>query len=126
MFRYIFSAETFAPSSEIFIYFLDEQGVVMVGNEEAKLLNMEGNRRFDEGIVAGPFMLFGHVDKIAHVLRHNFAVELLGVSGKFLRFSGGCVEPCAALVRKSGSFTSAPFSGKFGAVFAELAKRLCG
>lgn len=41
------------------IYFLDEQGVVMVGNEEAKLLGMEGNRRFDEGIVAGPFIICG-------------------------------------------------------------------
>ena len=29
------------------IYFLHERGVVMVGNEEAKLLGMEGNRRFD-------------------------------------------------------------------------------
>lgn len=41
------------------IYFLHERGVVMVGNEEAKLLGMEGNRRFDDGIVAGPFFICG-------------------------------------------------------------------
>ena len=41
------------------IYFLHERGVVMVGNEEAKLRNMEGNRRFDDGIVAGPFIICG-------------------------------------------------------------------
>ena len=41
------------------IYFLHERGVVMVGNEEAKLCNMDGNRRFPEGIVAGPFFICG-------------------------------------------------------------------
>ena len=41
------------------IYFLRERGVVMVGNEEAKLLGMEGNRRFEDGIVAGPFFICG-------------------------------------------------------------------
>ena len=41
------------------IYFLHERGVVMVGNEEAKLRNMEGNRRFDDGIVAGSFIICG-------------------------------------------------------------------
>lgn len=41
------------------IYFLNERGVVMVGNEEAKLLGMAGNRRFPEGIVAGPFFICG-------------------------------------------------------------------
>ena len=41
------------------IYFLDEQGVVMVGNEEAKLIGLEGNRRFTEGIIAGPFFICG-------------------------------------------------------------------
>lgn len=41
------------------IYFLHERGVVMVGNEEAKLLGMEGNRRFNDGIVAGPFFICG-------------------------------------------------------------------
>lgn len=41
------------------IYFLHERGVVMVGNEEAKLLCMEGNRRFDDGIVAGLFIICG-------------------------------------------------------------------
>lgn len=41
------------------IYFLHERGVVMVGNEEAKLRNMAGNRRFPEGIVAGSFFICG-------------------------------------------------------------------
>lgn len=41
------------------IYFLHERGVVMVGNEEAKLRNMDGNRRFPEGIIAGPFFICG-------------------------------------------------------------------
>ena len=43
------------------IYFLHERGVVMVGNEEAKLHNMDGNRRFPEGIVAGPFIICGEL-----------------------------------------------------------------
>ena len=41
------------------IYYLDEPRAVMVGNEEAKLLGMEGNRRFNDGIVAGPFFICG-------------------------------------------------------------------
>lgn len=41
------------------IYFLHERGVVMVGNEEAKLLGMEGNRKFEDGIVAGPLFICG-------------------------------------------------------------------
>ena len=41
------------------IYFLHERGVVMVGNEEAKLIGMEGNRRFGDRIVAGPFFICG-------------------------------------------------------------------
>ena len=41
------------------IYFLHERGVVMVGNEEAKILGMDGNRRFSKGIVAGPFFICG-------------------------------------------------------------------
>ena len=41
------------------IPFLHDPDAVMVGNEEAKLLGMEGNRRFIEGIVAGPFFICG-------------------------------------------------------------------
>lgn len=41
------------------IYYLDEPRAVMVGNEEAKLIGMEGNRRFGERIVAGPFFICG-------------------------------------------------------------------
>lgn len=41
------------------IYYLDEPNVVMVGNEEAKLLGMDGNRRFGNRIVAGPFFICG-------------------------------------------------------------------
>lgn len=41
------------------IYFLHDPDAVMVGNDEAKLLGMEGNRRFPEGIVAGPFFICG-------------------------------------------------------------------
>lgn len=41
------------------IYYLDEPDVVMVGNEEAKLIGMEGNRRFGSSIVAGPFFICG-------------------------------------------------------------------
>ena len=41
------------------IYFLNERGVVMVGNEEAKLIGLPGNRRFPEGIVAGTFFICG-------------------------------------------------------------------
>lgn len=41
------------------IYYLDEPRAVMVGNEEAKLIGMEGNCRFGERIVAGPFFICG-------------------------------------------------------------------
>ncbi len=50
------------------IYFLHDPNAVMVGNEEAKLLGMHAlsacggkrcNRRFPEGIVAGPFFICG-------------------------------------------------------------------
>ena len=41
------------------IYYLDEPRTVMVGNEEAKLIGMEGNRRFGDRIVAGPFFICG-------------------------------------------------------------------
>lgn len=41
------------------ICYLDEPRAVMVGNEEAKLIGMEGNRRFGDRIVAGPFFICG-------------------------------------------------------------------
>lgn len=41
------------------IYFLNDPDAVMVGNDQAKLLGMEGNRRFPDGIVAGPFFICG-------------------------------------------------------------------
>lgn len=41
------------------IGYLHDPDAVMVGNEESKLRGMEGNRRFDEGIVAGPFFICG-------------------------------------------------------------------
>ena len=41
------------------IPFLHDPHAVMVGNEEAKLIGMEGNRRFMESIVAGPFFVCG-------------------------------------------------------------------
>ena len=35
-------------------------GTLIVGNDEAKLLSMEGNRRLDSGsIIAGPFFVIG-------------------------------------------------------------------
>lgn len=37
------------------IYFLGD--AIMVGNEEAKLIGMDGNRRFGNNIVAGPFFI---------------------------------------------------------------------
>ena len=39
------------------IYYLED--AVMVGNEEAKLIGMEGNWRFGDRIVAGPFFICG-------------------------------------------------------------------
>ncbi len=41
------------------IYFLRDPDTVMVGNGAAKLLGMQGNRRFPDGIVAGPFFICG-------------------------------------------------------------------
>lgn len=41
------------------IYYLDEPCAVMVGNEEAKLIGLDGNRRFGDRIVAGPFFICG-------------------------------------------------------------------
>lgn len=41
------------------IGYLHDPNAIMVGNEEAKLIGMEGNRRFLEGIVAGPFFICG-------------------------------------------------------------------
>ena len=41
------------------IGYLHDPKAIMVGNEEAKLIGMEGNRRFIEGIVAGPFFICG-------------------------------------------------------------------
>ena len=41
------------------ISYLHDPKAIMVGNEEAKLRGMEGNRRFIEGIVAGPFFICG-------------------------------------------------------------------
>ena len=41
------------------ISYLHDPKAIMVGNEEAKLIGMEGNRRFIEGIVAGPFFICG-------------------------------------------------------------------
>ncbi|MCM1299515.1 MAG: DUF3846 domain-containing protein [Firmicutes bacterium] len=41
------------------IGYLHDPEAIMVGNEESKLIGMEGNRRFIEGIVAGPFFICG-------------------------------------------------------------------
>ncbi len=41
------------------IGYLHDPDAIMVGNEEAKLRHMDGNRRFPEGIVAGPFFICG-------------------------------------------------------------------
>lgn len=37
----------------------DDDNVCIVSNEEAKLLGMDGNRRTDAGIIAGPFFVCG-------------------------------------------------------------------
>ncbi len=34
-------------------------GTLLVGNEESKLIGMEGNRRIGESIIAGPFFIVG-------------------------------------------------------------------
>ena len=40
-------------------YFNNDDNVVLISNEEAKLIGMEGNRRTDAGIIAGPFFVCG-------------------------------------------------------------------
>ena len=45
------------------IGYLHDPEAIMVGNEEAKLIGLEGNRRFMEGIVAGPFFICGNGDE---------------------------------------------------------------
>lgn len=40
-------------------YFRDDEDVCLICNEEGKLLGMEGNRRTDAGIIAGPFFICG-------------------------------------------------------------------
>lgn len=63
------------------IYYLHDRDVVMVGNEEAKLLGMDGNRRFGDRIVAGPFFICGDngedfcslTDKQCEKYVHQFA-----------------------------------------------------
>lgn len=40
-------------------YLRDDDNVCIVSNEEAKLLGMDGNRRTDAGIIAGPFFVCG-------------------------------------------------------------------
>lgn len=45
------------------IYYLDDPDVVMVGNEESKILGMQGNRRFGARIVAGTFFICGEGDE---------------------------------------------------------------
>ena len=39
-----------------------EDGTVVVGNEEAKLRGMAGNRRLGDSILAGPFFVCGEDD----------------------------------------------------------------
>ena len=38
------------------------EDALMIGNEEAKLIGMEGNRRFGDMIVAGPFFICGEAE----------------------------------------------------------------
>ena len=45
------------------IYYLDDPRAVMVGNEEAKVIGLEGNRRFGDRIVAGTFFICGIGDE---------------------------------------------------------------
>lgn len=42
------------------IYWLDD--AIIVGNEEAKLMGMDGNRRFGSQIIAGPFFICGECE----------------------------------------------------------------
>lgn len=41
------------------IYYLDDSRAIIVGNEEAKLMGLEGNRRFGDRIIAGTFFICG-------------------------------------------------------------------
>lgn len=41
------------------IYYLDNPNAVIIGNEEAKLMGSEGNRRFGDRIIAGTFFICG-------------------------------------------------------------------
>lgn len=45
------------------IYYLGDPRAVMVGNEEAKLIGLEGNRRFGDRIVAGTFFICGIIEE---------------------------------------------------------------
>lgn len=45
------------------IYYLDDPNAVMIGNEEAKVIGLEGNRRFGDRIVAGTFFICGIGDE---------------------------------------------------------------
>lgn len=40
-------------------YFNDDDSVCIISNEEAKVIGMDGNRRTDAGIIAGPFFVCG-------------------------------------------------------------------
>ena len=39
------------------VFYLND--AIIVANEEAKLMGMEGNRRFEDDIIAGPFFICG-------------------------------------------------------------------
>ena len=43
------------------VIYIGDPSVTLVGNEEAKLIGMEGNRRVNDGatIIAGPFFVVG-------------------------------------------------------------------
>ena len=50
------------------IYAHDDRTVI-VGNDEAKLIGMEGNRRLETGsIIAGPFFVIGDADLVLEYL----------------------------------------------------------
>lgn len=46
------------------IYLIDEESVCLIGNEESKLMGMEGNRIVNDGqtVIAGPFFVVGLSD----------------------------------------------------------------
>ena len=53
-------AEQKAVKGYIEAIYIDDENVCLVGNEEAKLIGMEGNRRIGENsIIAGPFFVVG-------------------------------------------------------------------